>query len=151
MDLILQSPCTSWLSRFDHQSFTKAAEMFKLVCFLSCVFVFTSMSLSERYVDQDARGFLENILHFYGENNSISSENLDDLLLLISARRSEALNEENSLANLEVHTSTLAHTYMCYICIPFTLHYLHYRVANFKYCIVNDRNILQYYISVTFL
>lgn len=101
--------------------------MFKLVCFLSCVFVFTSVSHSERHVDQDARGFLENILHFYGENNSISSENLDDLLLLISARRSEALNEENSLANLEVHTSTRSLTHICVIyvyhllCITYTI------------------------------
>lgn len=99
--------------------------MLNLVCFLSCVFVFTSMSHGERYVDQDARGFLENILHFYGENNSISSENLDDLLLLISARRSEALNEGNSLANLEV--STHVHTYtraLTHICVIYGSHLL---------------------------
>ncbi|KAF0043863.1 hypothetical protein F2P81_003021 [Scophthalmus maximus] len=39
----------------------------------------------------DGLGFLENILHFYGENASISTRDLEDLLLLISARRSDTV------------------------------------------------------------
>lgn len=79
--------------------------MCNLICFLSCVLVFISKSQSVRVVERDAHGFLQNILHFYGENNSMSAENLDDLLLLISARRSEAvMGEENPLAMQEVST-----------------------------------------------
>lgn len=69
--------------------------MFNLRCFITCVFVFISKSESINVIDRDAEGFLENILRFYGENKSISTENLDNLLLLISARRSEIITDEN--------------------------------------------------------
>ncbi|XP_053290401.1 metal cation symporter ZIP8 isoform X2 [Pleuronectes platessa] len=45
--------------------------------------------------------FLEDILHFYGENASISTHDLKDLLLLISARRSESVFLHNPLENQE--------------------------------------------------
>lgn len=59
----------------------------------------TSQSVNVSY--QDGQGFLENILRYYGENKSISTENLEDLLLLISARRPASITEENPLANQE--------------------------------------------------
>ncbi|KAM9341574.1 metal cation symporter ZIP8 [Symphorus nematophorus] len=57
--------------------------------------------ISSHASGQGGQEFLENILHFYGENKSISSEDLNDLLRLISARRSELINKENQLANQE--------------------------------------------------
>ncbi|XP_060938555.1 metal cation symporter ZIP8 [Limanda limanda] len=45
--------------------------------------------------------FLQDILHFYGENASISTQDLKDLLLLISARRSESVFLHNPLENQE--------------------------------------------------
>ncbi|XP_051237744.1 metal cation symporter ZIP8 [Dicentrarchus labrax] len=75
--------------------------MFNLRCFIGCVLIFIPKSQSVRVVGGDGQGFLENILHFYGENSSITTENLDDLLLLISARRSESITEGNPLANKE--------------------------------------------------
>lgn len=53
----------------------------------------------------DGLGFLENILHFYGENASISTRDLEDLLLLISARRSDTVEVDNPLANQEASQS----------------------------------------------
>ncbi|XP_038584900.1 metal cation symporter ZIP8 isoform X1 [Micropterus salmoides] len=73
--------------------------MFNLRSFITCVFVFISKSESINVIDRDAEGFLETFLRFYGENKSISTENLDNLLLLISARRSEIITDENPLAN----------------------------------------------------
>ncbi|XP_008311982.1 zinc transporter ZIP8 [Cynoglossus semilaevis] len=45
--------------------------------------------------------FLENILKFYGENSFISTADLENLLLVISKRRSESVSEENPLADQE--------------------------------------------------
>ncbi|XP_054653084.1 metal cation symporter ZIP8 [Dunckerocampus dactyliophorus] len=46
--------------------------------------------------------FLENIVRFYGHNESISSQNLEDFLLIISARRAESVMEDsNPLADQE--------------------------------------------------
>lgn len=78
--------------------------MFNLRSFITCVFVFISKSESINVIDRDAEGFLETFLRFYGENKSISTENLDNLLLLISARRSEIITDENPLANQGVST-----------------------------------------------
>lgn len=57
---------------------------------------------------QDGASFLENVLLYYGENSSISTGTLDDLLLLLSSRRSEEVSaEENPLAQQEVGTFPL--------------------------------------------
>uniref|UniRef100_A0A3B4TF52 Solute carrier family 39 member 8 n=1 Tax=Seriola dumerili TaxID=41447 RepID=A0A3B4TF52_SERDU len=72
-------------------------EMFNLRCFLTCLLAFITTSQSLHVTDGDGQRFLENILHFYGENSSISTGNLEDLLLLISARRSHSVTEENPL------------------------------------------------------
>nr|XP_015824856.2 metal cation symporter ZIP8 [Nothobranchius furzeri] len=50
---------------------------------------------------QTGNEFLENILHFYRENNSISTEDFGKFLLLISARRSELISEENPMEGRE--------------------------------------------------
>ncbi|XP_068195339.1 metal cation symporter ZIP8 [Antennarius striatus] len=72
--------------------------MFHLRCLITCVLIFSSTSQSLRMIDREGTRFLENILLFYGENNSLSLENLDDFLLIISARRAEeVVNEENPL------------------------------------------------------
>ncbi|XP_073339496.1 metal cation symporter ZIP8 [Pagrus major] len=75
--------------------------MSNLTCLISCLLVFISKSHSLHVFDADGRGFLEDILHYYGENKSISTQDLDDFLLLISARRSEAVTEDNPLENQE--------------------------------------------------
>lgn len=78
--------------------------MFNLRCFIACVLVFIPKIQSVHVIDRDGQKFLENILRYYGENQSISTENLDDLLLLISARRPESITEGNPLENQEVST-----------------------------------------------
>lgn len=55
----------------------------------------------------DGDAFLENIIHYYGENNSITTTNLEDLLLLISARRSDLISKENPLEEQEVQTYSI--------------------------------------------
>ncbi|XP_058472386.1 metal cation symporter ZIP8 [Solea solea] len=47
----------------------------------------------------DAHLFLENILTFYGENSSISTKDLENLLQLISERRSKSVFEGNPLSD----------------------------------------------------
>lgn len=55
---------------------------------------------------RDGASFLENVLLFYGENSSISTGRLDELLLLLSARRSEEVFAEgNPLAQQECPSS----------------------------------------------
>ncbi|XP_039994150.1 metal cation symporter ZIP8 [Xiphias gladius] len=75
--------------------------MFNSRCLIACVVAFVTTSRSMEASDRDGEGFLENILHYYGENKSISAENLEDLLLLISSRRSESVPGESPLANQE--------------------------------------------------
>ena len=70
--------------------------MSNLTRLISCLLVFVSQSHSLHV------RFLEDILHYYGQNNSISTEDLDHFLLLISARRSEEITEGNPLENQEV-------------------------------------------------
>lgn len=77
--------------------------MFALSISLWCLSLFVRESRGWRAVNQDGDVFLENILQFYGENSSIPTEKLEDLLLLISARRSEAVSDgDNPLADQEV-------------------------------------------------
>ncbi|XP_059209209.1 metal cation symporter ZIP8 [Centropristis striata] len=75
--------------------------MFNLRCLIACVLVFISTSQSINVVHRDGQAFLQNILHYYGENDSIPTEHLSDLLLLISKRRSESVNEGNPLQDQE--------------------------------------------------
>ncbi|KAM6912564.1 metal cation symporter ZIP8 [Xenentodon cancila] len=65
------------------------------------VLVFVATTHSVEAIKRDGQEFLENILHFYGENETISTENLEDLLLLISAKRSHLISEDNPLENKE--------------------------------------------------
>ncbi|XP_037652670.1 metal cation symporter ZIP8 [Sebastes umbrosus] len=76
--------------------------MLNFRCFIMCVLLcFIPQCQSLGVVDRDGLKFLENILRYYGKNNSISEENLGDLLLLISDRRYEAITEGNPLADQE--------------------------------------------------
>ncbi|XP_035024586.1 metal cation symporter ZIP8 [Hippoglossus stenolepis] len=71
--------------------------MFHLGCLLSLALLGSTRSLSP--AAGTGLDFLEDILHFYGENSSISTHDLKDLLLLISARRSESVFLHNPLEN----------------------------------------------------
>uniref|UniRef100_UPI0037E7F65E metal cation symporter ZIP8 n=1 Tax=Semicossyphus pulcher TaxID=241346 RepID=UPI0037E7F65E len=75
--------------------------MLNLNCFITCVLFFISNCQSINVTDHSGHGFLENILRFYGENKSISTENLEDLLQIISARRPKSITAENPLENHE--------------------------------------------------
>ncbi|XP_032366950.1 zinc transporter ZIP8 [Etheostoma spectabile] len=85
--------------------------MLNLSCFITCLLVLIPKSQSIHVVDRDGQVFLENILRYYGRNNSISPEHLEDLLLLMSSRRSEAIHEGNPLEDQECSSSEqiLAH------------------------------------------
>ncbi|XP_028293739.1 zinc transporter ZIP8 [Gouania willdenowi] len=77
--------------------------MFSTGCFIiTGLFLgFVAQSRCVTGIDRGGKGFLENILHFYGENSSISTDHLQDLLLLISHRRSQSVTEGNPLENQE--------------------------------------------------
>ncbi|XP_028251412.1 zinc transporter ZIP8 [Parambassis ranga] len=75
--------------------------MFHHTWSVTCVLAFITSSHSTTVTERDGAGFLENILHFYGENKSITTEHLEDLLKLISARRSELVKVENPLKHQE--------------------------------------------------
>ncbi|KAG8013048.1 Zinc transporter ZIP8 [Nibea albiflora] len=69
-------------------------------CLLACLLVLVPNSQSKHVFGSDGLEFLENILHYYGENSSISTQDLNDLLLLIAARRSElCLSAEQILSH----------------------------------------------------
>ncbi|XP_029972633.1 zinc transporter ZIP8 [Salarias fasciatus] len=69
-------------------------------CLLTCVLCFVTTCQSVKVIS-DGDGFLENVLRFYGENSSITTDNLEDLLQLISERRSQSVLDENPLENQE--------------------------------------------------
>lgn len=83
--------------------------MLNLICFLTCVLAFITTSQSVRGNVTDGDAFLENIIHYYGENNSITTTNLEDLLLLISARRSDLISKENPLEEQKVQTYSISY------------------------------------------
>ncbi|XP_034419427.1 metal cation symporter ZIP8 [Cyclopterus lumpus] len=60
--------------------------------------VCTPKSQSKNVTGADGNVFLENILSYYGQNQSISIENLDNLLLVLSDKKSQAITEGNPLA-----------------------------------------------------
>lgn len=70
-------------------------------CLITCVLVLITTCRSDKVIGRDGERFLENILHFYGENSSITTDNLGDLLHLISERRSRSVINENPLENQE--------------------------------------------------
>lgn len=75
--------------------------MWHFRCFIGCALVYIAASQSVNVSERDGQRFLESILRYYGENKSISTENLEDLLVLISARRPPSVTEENPLADQE--------------------------------------------------
>uniref|UniRef100_A0A1A8N0A1 Solute carrier family 39 (Zinc transporter), member 8 n=1 Tax=Nothobranchius pienaari TaxID=704102 RepID=A0A1A8N0A1_9TELE len=60
-----------------------------------------TLSRCVRGAAQTGNEFLENFLHYYRENNSISTGDFGKFLLLISARRSELIREENPVEGRE--------------------------------------------------
>ncbi|XP_060918296.1 metal cation symporter ZIP8 [Labrus mixtus] len=72
---------------------------------ITCLLLFISKCQSLNVSDPSGHVFLENILRFYGENKSISTENLEDLLKLISARRSQSVSGGNPLQNQECQSA----------------------------------------------
>ncbi|XP_042356649.1 metal cation symporter ZIP8-like [Plectropomus leopardus] len=76
--------------------------MFHLKCVITwCVLVSVPICESLNAADRDGHAFLQHILRFYGENNSISTENLEDLLLLMSERRPAAISAGDALSDQE--------------------------------------------------
>lgn len=76
--------------------------MFCMQLLLSCALALAAQSARAGVPDGPGPEFLENILQFFGQNDSISTRNLENLLLLVSARRSELISEENPLEDQEV-------------------------------------------------
>ncbi|XP_047201013.1 metal cation symporter ZIP8 [Girardinichthys multiradiatus] len=75
--------------------------MFDVKWLTACVLAFSAVTHTVKVTERNGLGFLENVLHYYGENKSITTEKLEDLLLLISTRRSESVTEENPLQDKE--------------------------------------------------
>uniref|UniRef100_A0A3P9HD78 Solute carrier family 39 member 8 n=1 Tax=Oryzias latipes TaxID=8090 RepID=A0A3P9HD78_ORYLA len=75
--------------------------MFCMQLLLSCALALAAQSARVGVPDGPGPEFLENILQFFGQNDSISTRNLENLLLLVSARRSELISEENPLEDQE--------------------------------------------------
>ncbi|PWA29705.1 hypothetical protein CCH79_00007835 [Gambusia affinis] len=68
----------------------------------ACALALTAVTHGVKVSGRNGQEFLENILHFYGENESITTAKLEDMLLLISARRSESISEGNPLEGKEM-------------------------------------------------
>ncbi|XP_038135404.1 metal cation symporter ZIP8 [Cyprinodon tularosa] len=75
--------------------------MFVAQWLAACVLASSAIAQGFKVTEQNGHEFLENILHYYGENKSITTEKFEDLLLLISARRSESIIEANPLEDKE--------------------------------------------------
>ncbi|XP_074547376.1 metal cation symporter ZIP8 [Halichoeres trimaculatus] len=75
--------------------------MLNFSVFITGLLLFISACQSVSVSEQSGHSFLQNILRYYGENQSVSTENLEDLLLLISARRPAAITEHNPLEEQE--------------------------------------------------
>ncbi|KAJ0008701.1 hypothetical protein NQD34_016116 [Periophthalmus magnuspinnatus] len=61
------------------------------------LFTFSFIINCQSAVTQNGPVFLENVIHFFGQNETISTRNFEDLLLLISARRPESITVNNPL------------------------------------------------------
>uniref|UniRef100_A0A3P9NMN3 Solute carrier family 39 member 8 n=1 Tax=Poecilia reticulata TaxID=8081 RepID=A0A3P9NMN3_POERE len=84
-------------------------EMFDVKWLTACALALSAVTHGVEVAGRNGQEFLENILHFYGENKSITTEKLEDMLLLISARRSESISEGNPLESKEVSEQILSH------------------------------------------
>ncbi|XP_037551215.1 metal cation symporter ZIP8 [Nematolebias whitei] len=71
--------------------------MFHVQCLFTVGLAFIGAARCLKVTPQDGLEFLENIFVFYGANKSVTTSNLEDLLLLISARRSDLITKENPL------------------------------------------------------
>lgn len=91
---------------------TKTTEMFNLRCLITCLLVFITKAQSVNVSGRDGEAFLEKILRYYGQNKSISTENLEDLLLIISDRNSHLITEGNPLADQEVSKNFYIYYYL---------------------------------------
>ncbi|KAM8833505.1 metal cation symporter ZIP8 [Synchiropus picturatus] len=70
------------------------------MCLLVSLSVF-ALLVTESVAGLRGHGFLQDIIQFYGQNRSISTEHLKDLLWLISERRSPSVTDDNPLAGQE--------------------------------------------------
>ncbi|XP_014895400.1 zinc transporter ZIP8 [Poecilia latipinna] len=75
--------------------------MFDVKWLAACALALSAVTHGVEVAGRNGQEFLENILHFYGENKSITTAKLEDMLLLISARRSESISEGNPLESKE--------------------------------------------------
>ncbi|XP_037833633.1 metal cation symporter ZIP8 isoform X2 [Kryptolebias marmoratus] len=79
--------------------------MFHLKWLITCGLTFIGASWCLKVTDQNGHVFLENILVYFGENKSVPINNLEDLLLIISARRSDLITKENPLEDQECQSA----------------------------------------------
>lgn len=77
-------------------------EMFVVKWLTACALAFSAVTHCVKAAERNGQEFLQDILHFYGENKSITTEKFEDLLLLVSARRAESVTEDNPLEQKEV-------------------------------------------------
>ncbi|XP_054913240.1 metal cation symporter ZIP8 [Poeciliopsis prolifica] len=75
--------------------------MFDVKWLVACALALSALTHGAEVAGRNGQEFLEDILHFYGENESIATAKLEDMLLLVSARRSEAISEGNPLESKE--------------------------------------------------
>lgn len=63
------------------------------------LFTLTFVINLKNVATQEGQEYLENIIHFFGKNETISTKQLEELLLLVSARRLENIVEDNPLSD----------------------------------------------------
>ncbi|XP_056151937.1 metal cation symporter ZIP8 [Lampris incognitus] len=68
---------------------------------LACAVLLASGSQGRAADRGDVRGYSHNLLRYFGDNASISTQDLENLMHLIAARRPESVTEDNPLAGLE--------------------------------------------------
>lgn len=76
---------------------------------------------------------MRSVLHFYGENNSLPTENLENLLHLLTSRRAASVDSDaNPLRNVEVmmHLRTCCDLFRFFVLFKILTHLLPYH----KYC-----------------
>lgn len=83
----------------------RSADMRRWTGLVPCVLLLLCGGQGSDAAGPDGQRFLENILVFFGENRTISTENLEELLLLISERRSESVTEGNPLENQQCQSA----------------------------------------------
>jgi len=91
------------------RSSTCCSLLLLLLFALHCVSSSSLAAQSHRYMNESER-YLQNILHFYGNNASITVSDLQDLVLMMSVRPPEDITDENPLQN--EHVSGGKNTFM---------------------------------------